>query len=63
MKRMAIPDPSACVFYRFTRKFEDSERQYTWNCGGTPHEVGPARETKSGSTRAEDRIGNIEPVA
>ena len=32
-------------------------------CGGTPHEVGPARETKSGSTRAEDRIGNIEPVA
>ena len=35
-------------------------------CGGMPHEVGPARRTKSESTRAGDRItlqGNIEPVA
>ena len=28
---MAIPDPSSCDFYHFTRKFEDSERQYTWD--------------------------------
>ena len=33
MKRMAVPDPSSCVFYHFTRKFEDSERQYTWDNG------------------------------
>ena len=30
-KQMAVPDPSSCVFYHFTRKFEDSERQYTWD--------------------------------
>ena len=24
-------DPSSCVFYHFTRKLEDSERQYTWD--------------------------------
>ena len=28
---MAVLDPSSCVFYHFTRKFEDSERQYTWD--------------------------------
>ena len=30
---MAIPDPSSCVFYLFTRKFEYSERQSTWDIG------------------------------
>ena len=30
-KRMAVPDMSSCVFFHFTRKFEDSERQYTWD--------------------------------
>ena len=30
---MAIPNPSSCVFYHFTRKFEDPERQYTWDNG------------------------------
>ena len=33
MKRMGVLDPSSCVFYHFTRKFEDSERQYTWDNG------------------------------
>ena len=27
-KLMAVPDPSSCVFYHFTRKFDDSEREY-----------------------------------
>jgi len=30
-KRMPILDLSFCVFYPFTRKFEDSEREYTWD--------------------------------
>ena len=28
---MAVPDPSSCIFYHFKKKFEDSERQYTWD--------------------------------
>ena len=32
MKRMAVLDQSSCVFYHFTRKFEDSEK-YTWDNG------------------------------
>ena len=30
-ERKRIPDSSSCVSYHFTRKFEDSERQYTWD--------------------------------
>ena len=28
---MDVPDPSSCVLYHFKRKFEDSERRYTWD--------------------------------
>ena len=30
-KRMAVPDPSSYVFYHFTTKYEDLEREYTWD--------------------------------
>ena len=32
-KRMAVPYPSSCVFYHFTRKYDDSERHDTWDNG------------------------------
>ena len=56
---MAVLDPSSCVSYHFTRKFEDSERQYTWDNGSTTFKFLPPCQNELLSSKTAHLDGSL----